>query len=229
VTTTTATFTDRLRVLAQPIWAKQLQHPFVQALGDGTLPRETFAFYIRQDARFLDQMAKVFAFALTRADDRDEMQHWGERALHTLAVEKGLHHKFAARFGVSVDEMTTTPMAPTTYAYTRHLLHVAATGSLPAILTVVLPCAWIYAEVGRHFTALTGGSVGADHPYGDWLSTYASDEFEQVGAWLRAQLNARARDLPEQELQRLEEIFIISSRYEYMFWDMAWRQETWVV
>jgi thiaminase (transcriptional activator TenA) len=227
MTTAVAQFSDRLRASAQHIWNKQLEHPFVKALGDGSLPREVFEFYIRQDARFLDHLSKAFAFAVTRSDDRDEMAMFAERSLHTLAVEKALHHQFAARFGLTVDEMTATPMAPTNYAYTRHTLHIAATGSLAALITAVLPCAWIYAVVGRHFTE--GGLPGPEHPYAEWIATYASPEFAKVGAWLRERLNLRAAVMPEAELQALEAIFITSSRYEYMFWDMAWRREQWVV
>lgn len=229
MTTTTRLFTDRLRDAARPIWEKQFQHPFVTALGDGSLSRETFEFYIRQDACFLDELAKTFAFAATKTSDHAEMQHFGESLLHTLQVEQALHQTFAAQFGLTVGEMMATPMAPTNYAYTRHLLHIAATGSLAALLTAVLPCAWIYAEVGRHFTRLLGGAPGDDHPYAQWLGTYASEEFEEVGAWLRARLNERAALMSEPDLAALEAIFITSSRYEYMFWDMAWRREAWPV
>lgn len=223
------TFTDRLRDAANPIWEQQMRHPFVTALGDGSLPSETFRFYICQDARFLDDLAKTFAYAATKTDDHAEMQHFGESLLHTLLVEQTLHQTYAARFGLSVAQMMAVPMAPTTYAYTRHLLHIAATGSLAAVLTAVLPCAWIYAEVGRHFTALLGGTPDESHPYAQWLGTYASEEFEAVGAWIRDRLNSHAAPLPASELANLEAIFLTSSRYEFMFWDMAWRREAWPV
>jgi thiaminase (transcriptional activator TenA) len=227
--TSTTTFTDNLRAAALPIWEQQLAHHFVTALGDGTLPREVFEFYIRQDARFLDELTKTFAYATTKTSDPAEMQRFGELLLNTLAVEQALHQQYAARFGLTVAEMMATPLAPTNYAYTRHLLHIAATGSLAELITSILPCAWIYAEVGRHFTARLGGPPAADHPYAEWISTYAGDEFEAVGAWLRERLNERAAALAPAEQRRLEEIFLISSRYEYMFWDMAHRLERWPV
>ena len=168
MTTPIATsFCERLRAAALPIWEAQFEHPFVRALGDGTLPRENFEFYIRQDARFLDELTKTFAYATTKTSDPAEMQRFGELLLNTLAVEQALHRQYAARFGVSEAEMMATPMAPTNYAYTRHLLHIAATGSLPALITSILPCAWIYAEVGTHFTRVLGGPPGAEHPYGE--------------------------------------------------------------
>jgi thiaminase (transcriptional activator TenA) len=228
-TTSTSTFTDRLREAARPIWERQLEHPFLRALCDGSLPQDVFAFYIRQDARFLDELVKAFAYAVTKTPHQAEMQHFGERLLHTLAVEKVLHQEYARRFGITIEEMMSTPMAPTNYAYTRHVLYTAASGSLPAVITAMLPCAWIYAEVGTHFTLALGGSPGPDHPYCNWIGTYASPEFQEVGAWLRARLNERAAALPEPELAALESIFLTSSRYEYMFWDMAFRKETWPV
>lgn len=222
-------FTERLRQAARPIWESQLRHPFVRALGDGSLPRDVFRFYILQDARFLDELTKTFAYATTKTPDQDEMQRFGELLLNTLAVEKALHQQYAVRFGMSVAEMARVPMSPTNYAYTRHLLHISATGSLAALITSVLPCAWIYAEVGRHFTATLGGPPAPDHPFAEWIATYSAPEFEAVGAWLRERLNLRAALLPEPELAALEDIFLTSSRYEWMFWDAAWRQEAWPV
>jgi thiaminase/transcriptional activator TenA len=222
-------FCDRLREAARTIWERQLEHPFLRALCDGSLPRDVFSFYIRQDARFLDELAKTFAYAVTKTSRQDEMQQFGERLLHTLAVEKVLHQEYARRFGLTIEEMARTPMAPTNYAYTRHLLYVAATGTLAALITAILPCAWIYAEVGLHFSVALGGPPNADHPYCDWIDTYASPEFQEVGAWLRATLEERAAGMSESELEALVAIFQTSSRYEYMFWDMAWRREDWPV
>jgi thiaminase/transcriptional activator TenA len=227
-TSPTTTFCDRLRETARPIWDSQLEHPFVKALADGTLPRDVFEFYIRQDARFLDELSKTFAYAATKTTDHTEMQRFGELSLHTLQVEQALHHEFARKFGVSVEEMQRTPMAPTNYAYTRHLLSIATSGSLAALLTSILPCAWIYAEVGTHFTR-TLGEPGPEHPYGEWLRTYSAPEFAATGVWLRERLNARAAALPAAEQAQLEAIFLTSSKYEWMFWDMAWRREQWPV
>src|SRR6266851_1249682 len=133
VETTTTSFCSRLREAARPIWEQQFEHPFLRGLCDGRLPHETFAFYIRQDARFLDELTKTFAYATTKTADQAEMQRFGELLLNTLAVEKALHQQYAQRFGLSLDEMARTPMAPTNYAYTRHLLYVAATDSLAAL------------------------------------------------------------------------------------------------
>ena len=225
--TTSTAFTHRLYEAAGPIWREQLGHPFVRALGEGTLPQPKFEFYIRQDALFLVELTKTFAYAATRTDDPEEMRRFGELLLNTLSVERALHQGYGEQFGLSPEEMAATSMAPTNYAYTRHLLHVSATGGLPELVTAILPCAWIYAEVGRHFQEQ--GLPTQDHPYRDWLLTYASPDFEEVGGWLRGVLDDRAAGLDPSNRRRLEEIFIMSSRYEWMFWDMAWREEAWPV
>lgn len=223
----TETLTEMMRQECAAIWEAQLTHPFLVALGDGTLPAETFRFYILQDARFLTDLAKMFGFAATKTSDRDRAKVLAERLINTVNVERALHEGYAARFGMSPEEMAAVPMAPTNYAYTRHMLQIGAMGSLAETLTAMLPCAWIYAVVGQHFTAQ--GEPPGEHPYRDWLLTYANVEFEAVGIWMRGVIDDEASHLSEAGRERLRDIFRTSSRYEYMFWDMAWRREAWPV
>lgn len=144
-------FSDHLKKAAQPIWDAQLLHPFVLGLGDGSLPEAKFKFYILQDALFLFDLAKLFALAATRAPDLETMAYLSKLQVDTLQVERALHQEYAKRWQMSEAEMASVPMAPTNYAYTRHLLSIAQTGSLAEILVAGLPCAWIYCEVGSHF------------------------------------------------------------------------------
>ncbi len=219
------TLSERLRLSALALWQRQFQHPFVVALGNGSLARANFEFYIRQDALFLDELTKTFAYAATKTSDHAEMEQFGKLFLNTLLVEASLHQRYGERFGLTPTEMASTLMAPTNYAYTRHLLFVAASGTLPELLTAILPCAWIYAEVGRHLVGST--PAAADHPYADWLATYVSPDFDAVGRWIRERLDARAVFLTAQEEARLHEIFLTSTRYEWLFWEMAWHLEEW--
>ncbi len=154
------------------------------------------------------------------------MQKFGELLLNTLSVERVLHHSYGEQFDFTPEQMAATQMAPTNYAYTRHLLHIAATGSLPELVTSILPWAWICAEVGRHFQARS--LTTEEHAYRDWLLTYASPDFEEVGAWLRGVPDDRAARLDEPHLGRLEEIFLTSSWYEWMFWDLTSGSWAWV-
>jgi thiaminase (transcriptional activator TenA) len=119
------------------------------------------------------------------------------------------------------------PMAPTNHAYTRHMLAVAASGTAAEITVVALPCAWVYCVVGQHL--LRKGPPAKNHPHRDWLMLYSSPEFAEVQLWMRKKVDQWAKTAGKDELRRMEDSFIISSRYEWMFWDMAWNEEKWPV
>ncbi|TLY20568.1 MAG: thiaminase II, partial [Nitrospirae bacterium] len=143
-------FTNHLRQLAKPIWDAQLTHPFVVALGNGTLPERKFKYYILQDARFLGDLARVFSAGALRAPDSESALRLTKLAEETIVVERSLHEGYGSRWRMSAEQMSSVPMAPTNYAYTRHMLTVAHTGSAVEITVVALPCAWIYCVVGQH-------------------------------------------------------------------------------
>jgi len=220
-------FSNHLRKLALPVWEAQLTHPFVVALGKGTLPERKFRYYILQDARFLGDLARVFAAGALRAPDSESALRFAKLAEDTIVVERSLHESYGKKWKLSSQDMVNQPMAPTNYAYTRHMLAVAQGGSAAEIAVVALPCAWIYCVVGKHF--LKDGPPPAKHPYRDWLLLYASPEFEAVQEWMRAKVDTWARVAGHEEKKRMEQSFLISSKYEWMFWEMAWNEEKWPV
>jgi len=220
-------FSEHLRKKAQQIWDAQLTHPFVVALGNGTLPDRRFKYYILQDARFLGDLARVFAAGAQKAPDAESALRFAKLVEETIVTERGLHESYGKRWKMTPHEMQSVPMAPTNYAYTRHMLAVAAAGSAAEITVVALPCAWIYCVVGHHL--LKHGPPKADHPYRDWLMLYASPEFAAVQEWMRAKVDEWSNDAAAAEQRRMEDAFVISSRYEWMFWEMAWKGEEWPV
>lgn len=220
-------FSNHLRKLTVSIWDAQLSHPFVAALGDGSLPEQKFKYYILQDARFLGDLSRVFAAGILKAPDPDSALRFVKLAEETMTVERNLHENYGRRWNLTPKQMTSVPMAPTNYAYTRHILTVAASGTAAEVTVAALPCAWIYCVVGRHL--LRKGPPPKNHPYRDWLMLYASPEFAEVQMWMRKKVDQWAKTAGKEELRRMEESFIISSRYEWMFWEMAWNEEQWPV
>lgn len=220
-------FSQHLKKTAQPIWDAQFRHPFVKSLGEGTLPQEKFKFYILQDALFLLELARVFAAAAQKAGDMETMAHFAKLLSDTLTVERALHQDYGKAWRMDERQMMSVEMAPTNYAYTRHLLYVAETGT-PAEITVAgLPCAWIYCEVGEHL--LGSGPPSHTHPYRNWLNLYASPEFAEVARWMREKVDGWVAEAGKEERRRMESHFVISSRYEYLFWEMAWKEERWPI
>ena len=220
-------FSTHLRKLAAPIWEAQLRHPFVIALGNGTLPERKFKYYILQDARFLSDLARVFAAGAVQAPDSESALRFAKLAEDTIVVERSLHESYGTQWKMTAKQMTTVPMAPTNYAYTRHMLSVAQRGSAAEITVVALPCAWIYCVVGQQL--LKHCPPKKNHPYRNWLMLYASPEFAEVQRWMRKQVDLWAKTAGVEEKRRMEEAFVISSRYEWMFWEMAWNEEEWPV
>ena len=140
-------FSQHLYRIAKPIWDAQLRHPFVVALGKGSLPERKFRYYILQDARFLADLARVFAAAAQKAPEAESALKFAELAQETIVVERGLHEGYGKRWKMTPKQMSSVSMAPTNYAYTRHMLSVAQSGSAAEITVVALPCAWIYCVV----------------------------------------------------------------------------------
>lgn len=219
-------FTDELRQSAAPIWEADLGHPFVRGIADGTLPTEKFKFYLIQDYLFLLDYSRVFAHGVIKAPDEATMALFSQLLNETLNTEMDLHRGYCEKFGISAAEMEQAPVAPTTHAYTRHLLSVAQSGTLADIIAGVLPCQWGYAEIGTTL-AQQGGSP--EQLYQEWIEMYASEEFLALGKWLRSLLNELTAESSSAEKERLKRHFLFSSRYEYLFWEMAWTQEAWQI
>jgi thiaminase (transcriptional activator TenA) len=218
------TLTDHLYRAAQPLWDAQLRHPFVEGIGDGTLEEERFRRWVLQDYGYLKEFARIFAWAVAKAD-RLESMGWYAKVLDlTLNSEMELHRSYAARFGISPEELEAEPMWPTTRAYTDFLVRTAADGDMADLLAALLPCAWGYVVIGR---ALAEGSPPDDQRYADWIAQYASEEFAEAGTWLRAELDRVAGSADQEKRDRLRGIFVLSSRYELRFWNMCWEGESW--
>lgn len=175
-----------------------------------------------QDAIYLREYARALSLAGVRSRDESALAMFDEHAAGAIAVERSLHEDFLKDLGVAHEE---AEASPTTLAYTGFLLKTAALGDYPEVLGAVLPCYWIYREVGK--TLLERGSPNPR--YGKWIDTYAGEEF---GSLVEAVLDLADRvceDLNPSQKARVGEAFMISSRYEWMFWDAAWRLEEWPV
>lgn len=218
-------FHQRLRERVAPIWERTHQHPFVTGLGDGTLPVESFAFYMKQDYLYLIEYAKMFALGSVKAYDLETSAKFAQLQEATLHTEMSLHRQYAERFGISREELEATEPSFVLIAYTSYMLKVAQQGSLAELVSALLPCMWSYWEIGKRLAQVEGA---LEHElYGEWVRMYSSEEFGELAQWLIDILDQLAEGKSEQELSRLEEHFLVTSRLEYLFWDMAYRQELW--
>ena len=220
-------FADDVERRAEPIRRAILDHPFVAGIGDGTLDVEKFKFYVRQDYVYLVDYSRVLALASARSPDLETMGRFARLLHETLSSEMELHRSYCSRFGITTGELENTTSAPTTLAYTNYLLNVAYRGSYPELVACFLPCQWGYWEIGEHL-ARKGEPEGAPL-YCEWIRMYASEEYRSLADWARSLANRTAQEASPAEVGRMEEAYLTSLRYEYLFWNMAYNMEEWPV
>ncbi len=217
-------FSTGVRGKAAEIWRRELDHPFVRGLGDGTLPVDLFQFYLEQDYLFLIEYCRVFALAAAKARDLPTMNLFARLLNDTLKVEMQVHRDYCKRLGLEEPVLESARPAPITHAYTRHLLTAAYAGTITNIIAAVLPCQLGYMEIAA-VLAREGG--GGNSFYAEWIATYTSGEFTEGAQRLVELLDKLTEALPAREAEYLEDLFLTSSRYEYLFWEMSWTRATW--
>jgi len=221
------TFSDRLFSNIEPVWQSYLEHPFVKGIGEGTLDKEKFIHYMKQDYVYLIEYSRVFAIGATKANDLDTMTIFANLLHGTMNFEMDLHREYAAKFGISNEELEATEPSATMTSYTSYMISQAQIGGVENAVAGVLACAWSYNWIGKQLAKWPGA---LEHEfYGNWVQMYASDGFTEIANDCINLINEIAKDKPEHELQKLEEIFVKTSYFEYMFWDMAENISMWPV
>jgi thiaminase/transcriptional activator TenA len=205
------------------IYEAILEHPFVTGLTDGTLTADAFAFYVVQDALYLRDYARTLAVVAAKAPDTAGTEMFARHAADVITVERTLHDSLMADLGIDAAAAEAAEPAPTTLAYTSYLLATALSGSYAEGVGVVLPCYWIYYEVGREL--LRRGSPNPQ--YQKWIDTYADDQYGDVVRSVLDAGDALGPSLGAAERTRVVRHFRVTSQYEWMFWDAGYRQERW--
>lgn len=220
-----APFRDELWSALAPAVDRILAHPFIAGLTSGSLDRAAFRFYVVQDAIYLRDYARALALLAARAPDEATILHFARDAVEAIEVERELHAGFFAEFGIEEAAALASEPAPTCLAYTSYLLRVAHGGSFAEALGAVLPCYWIYWVVGK--ALLERGSP--DSLYRRWIETYGGPEFGATVDSVLAVVDAIGSELGPAERARVAGHARQTARYEWLFWDMGYRQERWPI
>jgi thiaminase (transcriptional activator TenA) len=222
---TETSLTHQLWSSIEDTFKRIVDHPFILGLTDGSLAEEAFRFYVIQDAHYLREYARALSLMSARSPRETDILMFARHAAGAIEVERALHAGFFRDFGISEEVVSRTPVAPTTLAYTSYLLRVAYGGSFSEGLGAVLPCYWIYWEVGKSLI-----ERGSPNPlYMRWIETYGGDEFAEVVREVLRLTDRIGEDLGRAERESVRDHFVTTSRYEWMFWDMGYRQESWPV
>ena len=174
-----ASLFDQLKRACVDEWNAYCHHEFVNEIGEGTLPIESFRYYLEQDYIFLVHFSRAWALAVYKSSSVAEMQ-WATEILHsTINTEMSLHVGFSERFGVSQEQLENTKEAQANLAYTRFVLDKGLAGDLLDLYVALMPCVVGYAEIGNRLS-LEYDSVLADNPYREWIEMYSSEEYQTL-------------------------------------------------
>lgn len=199
--------------------------PFNQELAAGTLSQERFRHYMIQDAHYLIAFGRALAVAAAKADNTDEIVQFANGAHTAIIVERSLHADFMEQFNVNPATFAATPLSPATHHYSSYLIATAWSASYPVALAALLPCFWIYAEIGRDILA----RAARNNPYDAWIATYAGEEFHAAVRAVIATVDRVASVASAETRRDMHIAYAHAAKLEWMFWDSAYRLEQWPV
>jgi thiaminase/transcriptional activator TenA len=220
---TMTNFCDEAWTATAPLRAAIHALPFNVELASGSLGRERFRFYIQQDALYLGQFARVLTIAAARAPDTTILQQFTQISLGAITVERALHERYLAGFGISPTEAAQAEPAPDCLAYTSFLLATAYHEPWEVLIAALVPCFRIYWDVGGAIAAKTA----PDNPYRDWIDTYADESFGVAVRVLMDIVDHAAGQVSGPVRERMLAGYIRATQYEYLFWDGAYNRRTW--
>lgn len=202
-------FTDRLWEKITPIYEQILHHPFIRELAEGTLCQEKFNFYMQQDAFYLVEFSKTLALIAGRSTSVEMVNHFLMFSTNALNAERSLHQRFLE--GVRDNGA----ISPACLAYTNYLIATASKASLEESMAAVLPCFWIYREIGQHIKNKSQN----DNPYKLWIELYSSECFSKEVDLIISITN---KNVNHASVKLMELAFKNSALLEWQFWDDAY-------
>lgn len=211
-------FTAQVFHEVQPILNRIFEHPFNAELARGSLSGERFCGYMQQDSLYLIHFSRALAVAAGRSDRPERSEILIAASHDALKVERGLHEFYFREYGVQGEAAPN----PACLGYTSFMLATATLGSFGEATAALLPCFWIYREVGRHVAA----KAASPNPYAKWIETYSDVEFSDATDRFAALVDAAAAETGDADRQAMKDRFMIASMYEYYFWDDAYNMKT---
>lgn len=219
-------FCESLREECADLWEGLHRHPFLQEMAAGTLPLDTFRFFVEQDLHFfLPDLSRGVAVGAAVARNDREMRHFAEELVAVVERENENNRVLLGRLVEmgTADRGGATVPGFATVAYSGYIVSTAARGGPLEIMTVLLPCTWSYADIGLRLQ----GRIEPHPVYADWVGFLAGDEYQELIAGRRRTLDELAARTGDDHRRRLTEIFRMATRLEHLFWDMAYRCEQW--
>lgn len=214
-------WTQTLFADVQPLLQRIVEHPFNRALCDGTLLRDKFVYYMQQDSLYLIDYARALALVGARFTAEKEVALLLAFSQGALLAERELHAHYFHLFDVK----PAAEKGPACLMYTSYLVERAATADVGEAFAALLPCFWVYNEVGKQIVQRSQ----PHNPYAKWIETYSGEAFSEVVDQAVALAERLAAEASPALLFRMTEAFLTSCRMEYCFWEDAEHCRGWPV
>ena len=213
-------FSAHLLQTVQPQWTAMLAHPFLLHTAEGTLPTGRFETWLRQDYVFVREEIGVIGGLLAKAPLA--VHRLLGNFIPALYGELDMFHAEASNFGISLDNIEPTPVC---HAYLMFLLATAHTRSFAESFAV------LYGVEKAYFDSWTQvkQQQTQESPYQRFIDHWSSDAFAAGMQEVELALDKLAAECGSAERTRMAELFRLTVRYEYLFWDMALSGGEWPV
>ncbi|MDQ0223377.1 thiaminase II [Streptococcus moroccensis] len=216
-------FSTLARKRANRYWEESFHHPFIKELQAGTLSSEIFRYYLLQDRYYLEHFSKIYQIIAERTDNPVIKELMAENSRHLAEGEAMIREAFFKDLGITDEEVAETPIAPTADHYVAHMYRQLAEGSLAVACASLLPCPWLYHEIG-----LLLKPEGSPVPiYQQFIDTYAGEDSKENIAYECQVLDQLYEKASPEEQEAMLAAFYRSSQLEYLFWEMAYTLEQW--
>lgn len=209
-------WTDEAWTEASGIYAEIISHPFIQEIADGTLSADRFKRYIAQDELYLANYGRQMHEFAEMLEDPIHRQVFNDFAEAGLAGERAMHQLMIDRFGIN----TTAEPSAVTSSYNEHTEAAIRSGKKEIAFAALLPCIWIYNEVGKHLKTIAKED---GNPYSEWIDEYGDEELSAAVEEVLSMIDlyaSRSDDATRKEMTRQ---FHDGTRFELAFWDSAYR------
>lgn len=204
----------------QEIYTQILKLPFIQELINGSLSKEKFNFYIKQDSLYLAEFGKVLSGIASKLSNSADSETFLEFAKDTMTVERSLHGSF-----LNTNDQN-SQASPSCLLYTSYLHKQLNQAPIEVCVAAILPCFWIYKNVGDYILA---NQTKRNNPYQDWINTYGGESFT-IAVEKAIEICDRLAEKSSSTIQnKMTEAFVMASKMEWLFWDSAWNQECWKI
>jgi thiaminase/transcriptional activator TenA len=222
---------DELTGRCSAAWEAAQAHPFVGALADGSLPRERFTYFLAQDYVYLMGYSRALALAAAKAPNLPRLNAFTELLHSTLRVEMQLHRDYCGQFGLLHGELDDTVAAPACRAYIDFGIAAASLGDSLDLLCALAPCAVGYGQIGQRIVEelRAAGEPQQAHPYRLWIETYGGEEYQTYARWVVEAINDLGAGIASWRVDHLAGLMLSGCRWEWFFWDMAWKMEKWPI